>query len=478
VFVFGRIRVPYSHFGTFLRVSSAALLGLAFVFNASIADAKGEAEAAKFFLEGRALEWNGDNAGAIEKYKAAIQSDDNCFEAHRAYQIVTSAGSAEKREEIAGEYAKGLEQNPKSAMLTVLCGRLLRDNARREEHFKKAAELDPKFHWTFVEWGGIYSRCDSPTQPFSKSLKDDAAKAVELFDKAIALKGDCAEAHARKGIALLDALNQKDAEASLKRAVSLDKTCITAHYGLALIAFQNGKFDDAIKMMEGVLKREGKADAALQKKIDGLIVQLGSDDVETRERATRELTGIGPAASAALQKALRSKDPEVKARAESIVAKITALVPHFDGLSLLVRCYHAKGDYKKGAELRAALLKANTDRTIVDKQNLNKKPCIDLIWTESATLAVIEEPDQSKGGGYSLFMFAVFPGTDRLRPDVVCAYVKFSRLITLDCDSFVGGSFFLEETNGGEHSTYDSYGNEKPKYEKVIGRVKEILKVK
>ncbi len=62
--------------------------------------------------------------------------------------------------------------------------------------------------------------------------------------------------------------------------------------------------------------------ADLQQKIDSLITQLGSDRYAARESATAELQKVGKPAIAALQAALESKDPEVRARSQKLLYAI------------------------------------------------------------------------------------------------------------------------------------------------------------
>jgi hypothetical protein len=59
-----------------------------------------------------------------------------------------------------------------------------------------------------------------------------------------------------------------------------------------------------------------------RERIDALIKQLGSDDFEEREKASRALVDIGPAARAQLQPATRDKDLEVSRRARRALDEI------------------------------------------------------------------------------------------------------------------------------------------------------------
>lgn len=56
---------------------------------------------------------------------------------------------------------------------------------------------------------------------------------------------------------------------------------------------------------------------------DDLIEQLGSDDLDEREKASRELEKLGEKAVPALVKALDHSDPEVKSRAEAILLRMS-----------------------------------------------------------------------------------------------------------------------------------------------------------
>src|SRR5262249_7943539 len=61
-----------------------------------------------------------------------------------------------------------------------------------------------------------------------------------------------------------------------------------------------------------------------QQRLITLIKQLGADDFETREHATKELIGLGAHARAALERAVNDPDAEVSARAKRCLAAIPA----------------------------------------------------------------------------------------------------------------------------------------------------------
>jgi len=68
---------------------------------------------------------------------------------------------------------------------------------------------------------------------------------------------------------------------------------------------------------------EPAADAETQKKIDALIVKLGSDDWDERSEAEKELETLGKVAVPSLRKAMETaEDPEVKVRAKRVLQKL------------------------------------------------------------------------------------------------------------------------------------------------------------
>lgn len=90
--------------------------------------------------------------------------------------------------------------------------------------------------------------------------------------------------------------------------------------------------------------REAKSRAA----IDGLVKELGSDDFDAREAATESLVALGAAARPALEEALSSDDPEVRARAERCLREIEAK----DGVETPAR---AEGEPDPGRRSRSRL---------------------------------------------------------------------------------------------------------------------------
>ena len=84
-------------------------------------------------------------------------------------------------------------------------------------------------------------------------------------------------------------------------------------------------------------------------RVSALITQLGDEDWATRERASRELVGIGDPARKALREALENDDPEVRVRASD------ALISIGEEFAFAVECATAESD-KLRDHGRAALM--------------------------------------------------------------------------------------------------------------------------
>ncbi len=72
------------------------------------------------------------------------------------------------------------------------------------------------------------------------------------------------------------------------------------------------------------------SDKKANAKIEALVKKLGSADFKERQQASEKLTELGHEALELLQKATKSKDAEIKTRAEKLVAEIEKLPPPGD----------------------------------------------------------------------------------------------------------------------------------------------------
>src|SRR5262245_15143066 len=91
--------------------------------------------------------------------------------------------------------------------------------------------------------------------------------------------------------------------------------------------------------------------------IEALIKQLGDDDFDRREEASRRLRDAGEAAEAALEKASNSDDAEIKKRARAILADLKlGILPGTPAAVVdLVRKYGTVAGAEKGVVIRGLL---------------------------------------------------------------------------------------------------------------------------
>ena len=68
-------------------------------------------------------------------------------------------------------------------------------------------------------------------------------------------------------------------------------------------------------------------DAGTAERIEKLVAQLGSNNFQAREDATKQLDSIGLPALEALKNATQSSDAERRRRAEELVSKIEKRLP-------------------------------------------------------------------------------------------------------------------------------------------------------
>ena len=125
-----------------------------------------------------------------------------------------------------------------------------------------------------------------------------------------------------------------------KKAVKLDidPRAVVAHFidgSVVKLTLNDDKFEvvtasgkKAVRLAD-VRKIEfaSRVPDDLAKKIAAIIVRLGSEEFEQREKASDELAAIGVPACPALLAAAKGNDAEVKLRAASVLARIKAAVP-------------------------------------------------------------------------------------------------------------------------------------------------------
>lgn len=121
------------------------------------------------------------------------------------------------------------------------------------------------------------------------------------------------------------------------------KVVMTMLMSLALLAFAAGP---------ALAVEEAPEGDTLQKKIDELVKQLGSDEWSAREEASKKLVDIGEPAIEALVKATKSGDTEMRMRAKKVLEQLHWISPA-DAVQVdnLVDKYAGKADEKLKAEI-------------------------------------------------------------------------------------------------------------------------------
>jgi len=78
--------------------------------------------------------------------------------------------------------------------------------------------------------------------------------AIKMFEIAVNIKSDYAEAHKNLGLSLSELGQLNDAIKCFERAIEVDKNYVDAHYNLAITHKDLGQFDSAVKSYENALK--------------------------------------------------------------------------------------------------------------------------------------------------------------------------------------------------------------------------------
>lgn len=116
--------------------------------------------------------------------------------------------------------------------------------AKARDYFRTATDFDPKFSLAYVGLARSYIQdyyyADLP-------LKDAAARAQPLLDRALTLDELSAEAYATQGLLRSELLELKEAELDLRRAIALNANYSDAYLWLGMAAAQDGRPLDALR---------------------------------------------------------------------------------------------------------------------------------------------------------------------------------------------------------------------------------------
>ena len=110
--------------------------------------------------------------------------------------------------------------------------------------FEQAIGVDAKFALAYAGIADAYSHL----YRYAEATKENADKAVEASEKAIALDPDSAEAHASRGLSLFINGQLEDAKSEFDKAIELNHRLFEAYYYYGLACSSNADFETAEKM--------------------------------------------------------------------------------------------------------------------------------------------------------------------------------------------------------------------------------------
>ena len=194
----------------------------------------------------RALLWLdiGDTARASEQAEWALRADPDQHEAGLVRGTVALWSQRVQEATAAFEYV--LAKHPHSGRAWLGLGQsvMLGGDVPAARSLLERASADMPDHigtWHALAWCQL--------------LEGDLAGAKRSFDKAFALDRTFGETHG--GFALVHALRseRKEAEESIKRAMRLDPQGRAARYAQSVLLMDEGRADEARKLVDGILAR-------------------------------------------------------------------------------------------------------------------------------------------------------------------------------------------------------------------------------
>lgn len=194
----------------------------------------------------RALLWLdiGDTARASEQAGLALKADPDQHEAGLVRG--TLALWSQRVQESVDAFERVLAKHPHSGRAWLGLGQsvMLRGDVPAARSLLERASVDMPDHigtWHALAWCQL--------------LEGDLAGAKHSFDKAFALDRTFGETHG--GFALVHALRceRKEAEESIKRAMRLDPQGRAARYAQSVLLMDDGRVDEARKVVDGILAR-------------------------------------------------------------------------------------------------------------------------------------------------------------------------------------------------------------------------------
>ena len=173
---------------------------------------------------------------------------------------ITQAISSRLRERLSGaaeqQVAKGGTKDPEAYQL-YLKGRFYLEKRTPEsleksrDYFQQAIDKDPNFALAYL---GLAQNYDISPDYAPVSVSDTTPKARAAAEKALAIDGSLAEAHAILADQHVNRWEWADAERELKRALELDPNSILAHRMYWLYLSNLGRQDEALAEIQTVLR--------------------------------------------------------------------------------------------------------------------------------------------------------------------------------------------------------------------------------
>ena len=171
---------------------------------------------------------------ALEKLKAAIDTDPGFLEAHLRY--MDAFRSVGRGEEVASMYKNMLAKNSDSPLYNFLYGRTLSDMAEKRAAFRKALSLDPDFYYAQYGIGGSFM------------IEGRMDEAIVALNKTLEMKPDMQDALRLLGSIYMDKGMPLQARNVLEQALAQDSTDAMLLQGLGQAYSQLEKYESAEKV--------------------------------------------------------------------------------------------------------------------------------------------------------------------------------------------------------------------------------------
>ncbi len=190
--------------------------------------------------------------------------------------------------------AEALRLAPRYGPARYALGRVLQklgrdDDARTElEHAEQLRAMEPPLDPDLAR--ELAALCTGAIDALHEGIELARAgsidRAIVLFEQAVRISPDLAEAHSQLGAARLAAGDDTAALEHLERAIELDPDFADAHYNLGLLAHRSGRFDEAVARFEQTIAiRPDHYDARLGLGTDLTRAGRGAEAVEHLRRA-------------------------------------------------------------------------------------------------------------------------------------------------------------------------------------------------